>query len=425
MQLLPDGPLPRYDGSAGSLVPAGAQGSSSTSAERERLVVMEKIIHASRSIATRLDPFAACEEIVRQSKVLLECDRATMFNVDEGRHELLVHVAHGMDQIRVPIGTGISGTVAATGEIINIQDAYADDRFAPEFDKKTGYKTKSILCAPIPNAAGQIVGVIQAINRHDHEFTEIDEEVAKILASQAGVALQNARVYHQMMRSEAKVRSFIEVIEALHQDLGISSLMFTITERVHTLLESDRCTIYLYDKSSEELWSVQGEVNLRFPVGKGIAGQCLTAGEVINIPEAYEDARFNQASDQKTGYRTRTILCMPIFGAKPDFKRVGVIQVINKKEGPFTEDDEQLLKSFFNIAGPLLESCTMFQKTNQEKPPEFPGGGKCESCAAEETREGERERTHATKTKKEPGRGAAWASVLLSCCLVDGAVHTR
>ena len=185
---------------------------------------------------------------MRQSKVLLECDRATMFNVDEGRHELLVHVAHGMDSIRVPIGQGISGTVASTGEIINIIDAYADDRFAPEFDKKTGYRTKSILCAPIPNAAGQIVGVIQAINRHDHEFTEIDEEVVKILASQAGVALQNARIYHQMTRSEAKVRSFIEVIEALHQDLGVTSLMFTITGRLDTLLEADRCTVYVFSE---------------------------------------------------------------------------------------------------------------------------------------------------------------------------------
>ena len=122
----------------------------------------------------------------------------------------------------------------------------------------------------------------------------------------------------------------------------------TTLSRDHTLGTPFR---YIHDKNADELWSMQGEVNLRFPASKGLAGQCLKTGEVINIPEAYEDDRFNQASDKKTGYRTRTILCMPIKGAKPEFKTIGVIQVINKKEGPFNAEDEQLLKSFFNIAG--------------------------------------------------------------------------
>ena len=80
------------------------------------------------------------------------------------------------------------------------------------------------------------------------------------------------------------------------------------------MLDADRSTLFLFDAKSNELWSLVAEgldtKEIRFPAGAGIAGSCLTSGKVINIPDAYADARFNPEVDLKTGYRTRSILCI-------------------------------------------------------------------------------------------------------------------
>jgi adenylate cyclase len=275
------------------------------------------------------------------------------------------------------VGKGIAGTVGATGQLINIPDAYADPRFDPRHDKATGYRTKSILCCAVCDAGGNIVGVVQAINKlGDGVFTETDEEVINILAAQAGISLQNTRIVKMMSRSKEKVSGTLEIIKAMHSDLGINSLIFTITERAHTIVDADRCTLFIADHHSKELWSIQGEINIRFPIDRGIAGAVATTAETINIPDAYEDKRFNPAFDKKSGYRTKCILAMPILGA--DGVVVAVIQLINKVESAsetfFTEEDEAIISSFVGIAGPIIQNSQLFQRSHDaEEGSEFSG----------------------------------------------------
>jgi GAF domain-containing protein len=118
--------------------------------------------------------------------------------------------------------------------------------------------------------------------------------VIGILAAQAGIALHNAHIFHLSVRSREKIKSLLDVIKAMHSDMGINSLMFTITQRTHTLVDADRGTLFLVDNKSQELWSMQGEVNIRIPKTAGIAGSVATTGDTINIPDAYNDPRFNK-----------------------------------------------------------------------------------------------------------------------------------
>ena len=275
---------------------AAAVGDKETMATR--LLLLEKLIKASRAMAMQLDPFKATEIIVHETCELIDCDRATLFTVDEQKQELVLMVAEGAKAIRLPVGKGIAGSVAATGSLANIPDAYKDSRFDSNFDSETGYKTNTILAAPVTNGAGRIVGVIQAINHYEGgadragkspcPFTDVDEEVLGILAAQAGIALHNATLYNSMERESAKVRALLDIIKSMHSNLGINSLMFTITQRAHSLVEADRCTLFLIDDHKQELWSLQGEVNIRIPVGKGIAGGVAKSGDVVNIPDAYQ-----------------------------------------------------------------------------------------------------------------------------------------
>lgn len=340
--------------------------------DKQRLDVLDKIIRASCAIAMQLDPSEATHTIISETCNVLQADRATLFTVDKTTEELVINVAEGAKDIRLPMGKGIAGTVALTGETIKIDNCYSDPRFDPANDIASGYKTHTMLCIPVKNGHGEIVGVMQAINKQDKTFFDpVDEEMIGILAAQAGIALHNSFVHRLAIKSREKVSSLLQIIHAMHSDLGITSLMFTITRRIRTLVDSDRSTFFLVDKKKEELWAVQGEVNIRIPISKGIVGVVAQSGETVNIRNAYDDPRFSKAVDLSSGYKTNTILAMPLLNQKHEV--IGVLQLINKTEGFFDQDDEEILSAFLNIAGPILQNSQLFVSKEKESGNEFSG----------------------------------------------------
>jgi len=325
---------------------------------KKKIEGMQKLLDASSTIAT-LDPLQATDNIVAETCRILNCDRSTIFVLDEPTQELVLCVAEGAKNIRVALGQGIAGTVAATGETINIVDAYSDPRFNSSADKATGYRTTTILCMPIRALDGKIVGVLQAINKKDGSFTPTDEEVMEMLSIQAGIAVQNANLFKHAEAMRDKFRSLLEIIRAMQGEMGVNSLIFTITQRTIRVIDADRCTLYLVDNVQRGLFAMQGEVNIRISMDQGIAGSVATTGLTLNIPDAYENGQFNQAIDKKTGYRTKAILCMAI---KCEDVVIGVLQLINKTSGAgvFTTEDEETMGIFLAIAGPILAGSSLY-----------------------------------------------------------------
>ena len=144
-----------------------------------------------------------------------EADRSSIFVVDRERSELWTPVAHGTGEIRIPLGAGIAGAVAQSGEPATIPDAYADPRFNPQIDAATGYRTRSILCVPMRNTRGEVVGVIQALNRRDGDFTAEDLELLGALAGPAASGIENAVHAEEVERLfEGFVKAAVVAIEA-------------------------------------------------------------------------------------------------------------------------------------------------------------------------------------------------------------------
>ncbi len=144
-------------------------------------------------------------------KIILEialeitnADRGTVYLVDELTGEIWSKVLQGneLTEIRLPLGKGIAGYVAQTGETINLIDAYEDPRFNPEIDRKTGYRTKTMLCHPIKDKNDKIVGVFQLINKKDGIFTKKDEEMLDALSIHASIAIQNAKMAQELVNNE-------------------------------------------------------------------------------------------------------------------------------------------------------------------------------------------------------------------------------
>ncbi|HET8568822.1 MAG TPA: HD domain-containing phosphohydrolase [Candidatus Limnocylindria bacterium] len=163
---------------------------------------LDIILDITRRLMAVTDLDALLRLIAESTTDLLGADRATIFLVDQDRGELWSKVAtgDGVGEIRFPIGVGIAGQVAATGTTINIEDAYEDPRFNPEPDKRTGYRTRSLLTFPMKAHDGRVLGVFQAVNKEAGHFGPDDEETLSSLAASAAVALENATLVAEQRR---------------------------------------------------------------------------------------------------------------------------------------------------------------------------------------------------------------------------------
>jgi HD-GYP domain-containing protein (c-di-GMP phosphodiesterase class II) len=162
--------------------------------------------------------------------------------------------------------------------------------------------------------------------------------------------------------------ALVKIGQAVAAEKNIDTLIKTIAEETKTALNADRCTVYLYDKENNELYSkvatgLEDVKELRIPADKGLAGHVVQTGETINIKDAYKDKRFNPDVDKKTGYKTKTILCMPIKNFNQEI--IGVFQVLNKFDENFTIDDEDLLIAIASSAGISLENAQLFERQNK------------------------------------------------------------
>ncbi len=138
----------------------------------EQLTRLSMLMDVSRSIMAEIDLDSLLQLIMQKVTLVMNADRSSLFLVDHEKQQLWTRVAQGASEIRLPLGEGIAGDVAQTGITANIPDAYEDKRFNRDFDSKTGYRTKSILCMGIRNQNGKIIGTIQVLNKKDDTLRE-------------------------------------------------------------------------------------------------------------------------------------------------------------------------------------------------------------------------------------------------------------
>ncbi|MCD6413597.1 MAG: GAF domain-containing protein [Elusimicrobia bacterium] len=177
--------------------------------ERERLHALLDFGHKVSMKILNLDDLLKL--IMAEARNILNADRCTVFIRDFDTNTLWSKIADGLGkrEIRLPVGKGIVGVVAATGKILNIKDAYSDSRFDIETDRKTGYRTKTILSSPMKNKDGEILGVFQVLNKKDGTFNEEDEKILSLLSRQAADAIENAFLYEEQKKM---FESFIETL---------------------------------------------------------------------------------------------------------------------------------------------------------------------------------------------------------------------
>jgi len=362
------------------------------------------IVESQKSLADKGDDLLHdfLNKITGLAKEELRSDRVTIFLFDEDNKEFWSIIEEKDEkeaiEIRVPKNQGIVGEAAQKkpGEFVKVRDFIHDSRstIAKQQAERTGYPTYNILAIPIFNDKNKLLAVVEFLNklkfstkRHDSnipledridhqgfndadpiKFDGIYDTIIKFLEG-FKCLYETTRRRQRQLRLDEAIRSVSES----HVDTFV-----TVKNAAQKLVDADRSTLWIYDRKKDLLWAQFEEDSEKRKVrlGVGYAGRAADNRQFLNIPfDLYNDdpgSKTSKETDQKTGYRTCSLICMPVLNSDGDL--VGVIQLVNKKkpgkfpqynhqnwpqapecfQASFTDADVNLLHAFNSVAGTSL-----------------------------------------------------------------------
>lgn len=332
--------------------------------ERKKLRLVQDIASA---ISSSLDLDRLLALIMEKVRELMQADRATLFLVSEDGTELWSKILDGGEsqEIRLTVGEGIAGWVASSGEVVNIADAYIDERFQPAVDLRSGYRTKSILCVAMRDTTGEITGVMQLLNKEDGPFLGEDEELLRALSGQAAVSIENAKLYHSvvaknvaLLEAQDKLQArtnelnvLYEIEREMAEALDLESLLHRLLHRAMSVIEAGAGSIVLVESDGS------GPKKLRFrttagagardlrtktiDLDTGIIGWSARHCESVISNNPSEDERHTKILADKLGVPVRNLICAPLIEGE---EALGAIELRDRADSQyFTEGDLRML----------------------------------------------------------------------------------
>jgi HD-GYP domain-containing protein (c-di-GMP phosphodiesterase class II) len=306
------------------------------------------LLELQRRLGSERDIEKLPELLMCELSTLFDAERSTLYLFDAQSMAFRALFAEGVDResIVVDLAMGLVGASILSRKLINVANAYDHPFFNPRIDAVSGYRTESLLVAPLVNAEGTVVGAIELLNKHTGRFSDVDEQelVTGFQQWQAGLPAWPCE----------KTRA--------------AAFVATLKQR----FRCDRGTIFVLDPESAQLTALYAddlgegaEVDIRLNLRLGIAGYAAVTGQPLNIPDASLDPRFDSQFDARTGYQTRSVVCHPLIN--PSGEVLGVLQVINKRHArDFDADDEALLASVASVAAIALENAMLFADQDKQ-----------------------------------------------------------
>jgi signal transduction histidine kinase/putative methionine-R-sulfoxide reductase with GAF domain len=328
--------------------------------------VSKALREVGTALGTTLDLDQLLELILDKITEAVEADRATLYLLDDANEELVSRIALGDDvrSIRLKIGHGIAGHVARTGKALHVRDAYKDPRFQPDWDLMLGYRTRSILAAPMKNHLGKTIGVVQVLNKKRGDFTEDDEDILAALATQAAVSIDNSRLFMSVTQKNIQLLDTKEQLEHRVRDL---KLLFDLERAMARATSLDEMFMAVLGEAMRACEARTGAVALRdpeartgalyviderarkmkrvpFPDDVGLIGWAIRNNEVMVTSDAENDSRRDAELDDKIGgAKAKTAIAVPLEGENE--APLGAIAIYNRRGGrPFAEEDRALLE---------------------------------------------------------------------------------
>jgi len=308
---------------------------------------------------------------------MMKVESGSIILIDHNTGNLVFRVAHGpkadsVKQFQLKPGEGIAGWVIETGQLLLVNDVTKDPRWNRDIGLKLDYKTVDILCVPL-RIKEKILGALELINRHEeYPFTDEDLEVATVLANNLSIVLENFNLFEITDRKISELHSISEVTKNIISVLELDPLLKIIMNLATDIMKAEASSVLLLNQEAQELvfrlalGDKEQEVKqITLKLDEGVAGWVARHGEPLLINDVAQDARFNADVDKKTGFSTRSILCVPL---KMKDHLIGVIEVINRRDGnPFTHDDLNLLSIFADHAAISIDKARLHEKIKRQE----------------------------------------------------------
>ncbi len=309
-----------------------------------------------RAMGAGLDLDSLLTRIVDQVTKLLDAERSSLFLVDPDRNELWSKVLQGSElaEIRLPVGRGLAGWVARHGRPICTPDAYLDERFNPDVDRQTGFRTRSALVWPLRRPADrQLTGVLQVLNKTEGEtFDGDDERLVEAIASEIAMALDAARLYddlraqnRELERTRRELEFLFETEKVITQAPDVDSMLASILDTAGTYIDAQAGILWIDTEDDAGIrLSAQLVQGLDQPPGR-------PSSLVKRVVDEDRPVRVVPRSAVKRGERrVRSILAVPIRTRYAGV--IGALELIGKRsEAGFDEADERALQAVADQAG--------------------------------------------------------------------------
>jgi signal transduction histidine kinase len=351
--------------------------------EKKKLKLVQDIASA---LSRRLDLDGLLALIMEKACELMMADRASLFLVSEDRKQLWSKVLEGgeAEEIRLNIGEGIAGWVALSGEVVNIADAYIDDRFQPAVDLRSGYRTRSILCVAMVDTTGEITGVLQLLNKKDGPFDSEDEELLTALAAQAAISIENAQLYQSavaknvaLLQAQDKLQARTNELNMLYEferemstALDLPSLLARLLHRAMQVVESEAGSIALVESQNGtrqlRFLTTAGSASRKFlhkviGLDVGVIGWVAQKGEgVISNDLASDERHATFLEHEQVEVGAKNLICAPLVDGD---EVLGAIELLDKfDETDYTEGDLRVLTLIAGQASRAIQ----FHRSKQE-----------------------------------------------------------
>jgi signal transduction histidine kinase len=303
---------------------------------------------------------------------LLAAEASTLFMFDEDKRELWSRVLKGsaLREIRIPANAGIAGHVLQSGKPVLLADAYDDIRFNPEIDRQSGFRTRSMIAAPLRHVSGRILGVVEVLHRKVDAFNSEDRALVEAVASQIAAVLDNVLLMDQLRAQNQNLQRATEALKAAVTDLDVlyeveravtstdaeTDLLERILGKAIAVLRAGAGSILLLEQEKEEdalyFRSAKGEnsdqlIAMALKPGQGIAGHVAQTGQVVNVEQAEDSPHYDRSFAKKLNVEIGAVLCVPILG---EGEIIGALELLNKRDG-FSVGDARLATLLAGQAG--------------------------------------------------------------------------
>lgn len=322
----------------------------------------------ARALSTERNVNALLDLIIDKLTEVINADRGTLYLLDKEKGQLVSQVLQDttgrLTEIRLELGQGIAGHVAQTGKTVNIRSVAEDPHFANYFDHISGYQTESMLCTPMLNNEGQIVGVVQLLNKYGGGFTRRDETIVSVLASQAAIAIENARLISSEREKRHMADTLREVSAILNSTLELEEVLQLILREVERVVPFNLASVLLIEGDELVVRASRGlrtEFAYSVPLFRlqdsALMLEMMQKRLPIILPDVRQDPRWVAIGKTQD---IRSFLGTPLIVGD---KVIGELSLNSTTTDFYRESHAEMVRTFANQAAAAIEKARLHQQT--------------------------------------------------------------